>query len=541
MKYIDINNLNYRYPSEEQNALSDITLKIDKGDMLLIAGESGSGKSTLAKCIAGTVPGFYGGTISGSILIAGKPIKEMSHKERSKEITMVFQDPERQLVMDKVHREVAFGLQNIGIHEGNIKRRVFEALQFSGILDLSNRDINTLSGGQKQKVALASAIALLPGCIILDEPTSQLDPSSSEEVISLAKKVNEELGINIIVIEQRINRWFDSADRIAVLKGGRLLFCGTAGELYESANSYITNFLPTGLRLSKSLGIFKMPGSFKENRQKLSHFDFNPVPVHYDKKSKEVIGIKNLSVDFGSIRAIKDIDLKIYGGDFAGIIGANGAGKSTLLRSIMGFLKYSGSIRILGAEACKQTVSKIARTCGYVSQNPNDYISKDTVYDELKFTLDNYGIKDEGIIDETLDLLGIYDLRNKNPRDISGGERQRVAIASIIVLKPKILLLDEPTRGLDGNVLSKLGCTLKKLNGSGTTIVLITHDIEFAARYCSRFVLMFNGEIAADGSRDSVLSGGIYYTTEINRLLRNKNEHLFTLEQALLSAGGEHE
>ncbi|MEK6266916.1 MAG: energy-coupling factor ABC transporter ATP-binding protein, partial [Clostridium sp.] len=201
MSYIEMKELTYYYPKESKPVLQNINLKVDRGEILFVVGESGSGKSTLAKCISGAVPNFYGGTIKGSVTIDGNEVTEMEHSKRASEITMVFQDPESQLIMNKVHREIAFGLENVGVESSEMKRRIFEAMQFSNILDIANRDINTLSGGQKQRVAITSAIVYLPNCIILDEPTSQLDPSSAEDVISLIKKINDELGITIIIIE----------------------------------------------------------------------------------------------------------------------------------------------------------------------------------------------------------------------------------------------------------------------------------------------------------------------------------------------------
>ena len=224
MSYIEIKDLTYYYPKEAKPVLKNINLQLNKGEILFVVGQSGSGKSTLAKCISGAVPNFYGGTIQGSVSIDGQGIIEMEHSKRALEVTMVFQDPESQLIMNKVHREIAFGLENVGIESVEIKRRIWEAMQFSNILDIANREINTLSGGQKQRVAITSAIAYLPNCIILDEPTSQLDPASAEDVIALIKKINDELGITIIIIEQRIDKWFDIADKILVLSNGEIAF-----------------------------------------------------------------------------------------------------------------------------------------------------------------------------------------------------------------------------------------------------------------------------------------------------------------------------
>ncbi|QGU95720.1 ATP-binding cassette domain-containing protein [Clostridium bovifaecis] len=536
MSYITIKNLNYYYPDSESEALKDINLRIEKGEVILLLGESGSGKSTLGKCISGAIPNFYGGEISGDILIEGKRLKDIEHNERSKEITMVFQDPERQLMMNKVHREVAFGLENTGVQERKIKRRVFEAIQFSNILDLAYKDINTLSGGQKQRVAIASAISYLPKCIILDEPTSQLDPTSSEEIISLIKKINEELGVTIIVIEQRLDKWFDAADKIFLMKEGKGVFFGGKSEMYAKEDEYINTFLPSYLRLCKLLKIDEMPNSFKKVREVLQNFKYiNKTLISHSLNDAIRIKIKDLGYSYGKEGALKGINLEIKEGDFISLLGPNGAGKSTLLKSIMGLVKYKGSIELEGKEVKKQKLRSIAQIIGYVSQNPNDYISKDTVYEEIKFTLDNYGIKDEIRIEEILKLLDIYKVKDKNPRDISGGERQRVAIASILILKPKVLLLDEPTRGIDAKTKECLGETLRELNRNGTTIIIVTHDVEFAAEYSNKFFLMFNGEIAAEGSKEDVLSEGIYYTTSINKLVRDKSGNIFTLKDLINS------
>ncbi len=243
MEYIEIENLSYSYPLEGKKSLNNINLGLGRGEVLLVIGKSGSGKSTLAKSITGAVPHFYGGTISGGIIIDGVPLEEMNHSERAKTVTMVFQDPEKQLMMNKVHREIAFGLENIGVSESTIKRRVWEVMEFIGITDLAERDITTLSGGQKQKVAIASAVAYLPKCIIFDEPSSQLDVSAAESIVNLIRKINEELGITIIIIEQRVNKWFDIADKIAYMNEGKVNFYNSRHDFYKKSKEEVINFL----------------------------------------------------------------------------------------------------------------------------------------------------------------------------------------------------------------------------------------------------------------------------------------------------------
>lgn len=535
MSYIELKNINYWYPEEKNKTLDNINLNIQNGHIVFITGKSGSGKSTLAKCITGAVPNFYGGTISGAIYINGRDLKAFSHTERAKEITMVFQDPEKQLMMNKVHREVAFGLENVGIEEKKIKRRVWESLQFTNMLSLSYRDIDTLSGGEKQKIAITSAVAYMPRCIILDEPTSQLDPSASEEIAALLRKINEELGITIIVIEQRIDKWFDAADEIVVMDKGRTIFSGNKYELYSCKDQNLYDYMPNYLKLSKKLKFKDMPISFRACRNVVH--ELKPEIKINDSSYIEAevknccISAEKLTSGYNDKNVIDNLSMKLMENDFVSILGPNGAGKSTLLKTLMGLIRYKGSVKLYDHEIKKLKLKDISKYIGYISQNPNDYLSKDTLYNELKFTLDNFDIHDDEIIEKTLEELGLLHLKDKNPRDLSGGERQRAAIASVLVLKPKIIFLDEPTRGLDYENKKRLGFFLRKLNKDGTAIVLVTHDVEFASEFCRRFILLFNGEIIADGGREDILSDSIYYTTQINKIFRGINDKVYNISQ----------
>lgn len=534
MEYISINNLSYAYGGEKHKALNNINLTVEKGEILLICGKSGSGKSTLGKCISGSIPNFYGGTIEGKISISGIPFETLKHYERAKEVTMVFQDPEKGIMMNKVHREVAFGLENVGIEATQIKRRVWEALEFLGITEIAKKEINKLSGGEKQKVAIASALSYLPNCIIFDEPISQLDPTSSEEVINILSKINKELGITIIIIEQRVQKVFEICDKFLVLENGKVAFYGEKDEFLKRDD--LIQFMPEYTKLFKNLKL-PIPQNIKDARKILRKIEFEEKAKNPILDLKETaIKIKNMGCQYENVNVLEKINLNIKDGEFLGVIGANGAGKSTLLKSIVGLVKYSGSIKIFENEIKKLNMKDICKIVGYVSQNPSDYISKDTVYEELAFTLNNYGITNEKVIDEVLEMLEIAHIRDKNPRDVSGGEKQRVALASILVLKPKILLLDEPTRGLDSEIKKSLGKFLKILNKSGTTIIMVTHDIDFAAECCNNILTMIKGEIIGYGSKEEVLHNGIFYTTTINKLFRERKLNILTLEQALEGA-----
>lgn len=535
MAYIEIKDLTYCYPLEKKMTLKDINLDIDRGDMLLIIGKSGSGKSTLGKALTGAVPDFYGGSIKGSIKINKQLLSDMKAYERAKEVTMVFQEPEKQLMMNKVHKEIAFGLENVGTNEKTIKRRVWEAMQFCNITSLAHRDIQNLSGGEKQRVAIAAALAYSPSCIILDEPISQLDPLNAEDVVNLVKKINEELGITIIVIEQRINKWFDFSNKIAFMEDGCIKEFQNKKDIINYFEAF--DFLPDYIKVFKELEFF--PDSFFSARKYIEKINLNKTQNKKIKaiNNEEIINIKKLNVFYDKTQVINNVSLNVKKGECIAIMGANGAGKSTLLKAIMGLIKYKGSIRVSEKEVSSTNIKDIAKIIGYVAQNPNDYLSKDTVYNELKFTLDNFKNKNTENIEKVLCELDLTKLQDKNPRDLSGGEKQRVAIASVLVNEPSVLILDEPTRGIDVYLKEKLKNILKDLNNKGITVILVTHDTEFAAGLCQRFILMFNQEVMCDGDIGTVMGESIYYTTFINKLFRLKDKSIFTLNDALNAIG----
>ncbi|MBB6631594.1 ABC transporter ATP-binding protein [Clostridium algidicarnis] len=553
MDHIKMNNLSYKYPNAVNSSLKNININIEKGEFVLVIGKSGSGKSTLAKVISGSIPNFYGGTLKGLLEIEGiNCIDKIGDKDR-RNVSMVFQDPEKQLIMNKVHREIAFGLENIGLETSDIHKRLWESLQFCSLLDFYNRDIKTLSGGEKQKVVIASALAMRDECIILDEPTSQLDPSSAEEIINLIKKINEELGVTIIVIEQRIERWLEFSDKVTFMKQGEIDFFGTPEDFLNTDNS---SFMPSYIDALRYMSIKESPKTFKNARiimekQVGKKIKIEEMPnenkgykEHKEKKTKSLVGklfskkekeegeitIRDLKVNYDDKSVLNNINLNIKKGDFCALIGPNGAGKSTFLKAIMNLIEYKGNIRFQNKNIKDLDKRGFYKNVGYVSQNPNDYISRDSVYNEIKFTLDNYNIKDEKKINKVIKRLNLEHLKDKNPRDISGGERQRLAIATMIVLEPKVLLIDEPTRGLDNENKKMLQDILKEINRLGVTIILITHDMDFAASSANRFIMLFNGKITSDGDMQKVFKEGFYYTTTLHKLFNNINKNIFNLE-----------
>jgi len=508
-----IQNLTYYYPMAEKAALKDINLTIREGEFILLLGKSGSGKSTLGRVFNGIIPGFYGGKIRGNI-------------HGSRDVGMVFQDTEKQLVMDKVERELAFGLENLGTEKAEMKRRVMETLSFLNMGKIKDKKTYELSGGEKQKVAIGATLSMGYRFLVLDEPTSQLDPAAAEEILSIIKRLNEDLGYTILLIEQRVDRCLSLADRVLFMEEGSLIFDGGPKEFIQWDYRRKGDFIPT---VSKFFLNFSndIPITVKDGRKRLEkQVSLNlKNDVQQEKpfcRGKVVASLKDLTYVYpNGCKALKGVGLDIHKGEILGIVGENGGGKSTILKCISGLLEPTGGkIWVEGP-------------VGYLSQNPNDYLFNDSVYEEIKFTLDNQGIRDYSQILKVLEELGILKYKDTNPRDLSGGERQRVALASVMVAEPEILLLDEPTRGLDSRIKDDLGKILLSFKEKGKTIIVVSHDMEFIGKFCDTVALVFDGKIVQQGLKKEILNAGTYYTTQINKLFSGYADNLITLEDAL--------
>jgi len=497
LEVFNMENLTYHYPNKDRPALSRLDLKIHDGEFLVVAGASGSGKSTLARIISRLAPEFYGGKIEGRV-------------NGTRDIGMVFQDPEKQLVMETVEREVAFPLENRGVERKLMKKQVLEVLSLLGIWHLKDKKTYELSGGEKQKVAIAAALAVRNRFLVLDEPVSQLDPMAADEIMHILKKLNDDLGFTIVLVEQRTEKCLSYADRVVFLDNGEIAFIGKPPEYVKWAGRHDCNFLPPVTELFWRLESNNLPLTVKQGRELInSNYDVaaNALGKPFLTAKSKAMTLKKVGFSFGDgTMALSSVTLDVGKGETLGIIGANGAGKSTALRIMAGLLKPSkGKAEAYGA-------------VGYLSQEPNDYLFNDTVYEELLFTQKNFEKIDCDLIEEILCDLDMESKRNINPRDLSGGERQRVALASVLAMKPQILLLDEPTRGLNKGYKMRLAAYLGNLKRKGKTIVLVTHDMEFVAEVCDRAVIMFDGQVAQEGPTSEILSGGLHFTTDINRM-----------------------
>ncbi|MDD4767346.1 MAG: energy-coupling factor transporter ATPase [Desulfotomaculaceae bacterium] len=547
MPLYKIENLTYYYPEAEKAVLKNICLEIEDGEFILVAGGSGSGKSSVARVLAGLIPDFYGGRIGGEVYFQGQDIRAMDRRKLARQVGMVFQDPEKQIVQTHVEAEIAFGLENLGLDNEEMLRRVAEVICFMDLEQIRGDFTANLSGGQKQKLALASVLAMQPHVLVLDEPTSQLDPVAAEDILNLVKRLNEEMGFTVVMIEQRLERCYHLADRVLLMDQGRIACDGSAREVARKTIKGCAPFLPPVARFFAGLQAPTVPLTVKEGR-KLLRSCLNiketgaalPAPGAGDACPADLTGRsgavrqKNLWFTYpGGQEVLKDVSLDIREGEFVAVLGENGAGKSTMLRQLTGLLRPDrGTVEVFGQDVGKNGFKEIRKHIAYLSQNPNDYLFQDTVEDELLFTLKNFGLKDTSAADEMLERFNLAQYRRTNPRDLSSGERQRVALASVLVTSPCLIILDEPTRGVDFRLKAELGRFLQQEAEKGRTVIVVTHDVEFAAEYAARVVMMFSGRVVSDGPKHDVLGKSVFYSPQLGKMCRGICNGVLTFSEA---------
>ncbi len=535
---IEINNVTFTYAEGKKPALNDVSLSINDSEFILIAGPSGCGKSTLCRCINGLVPSFYGGKISGSVTVQNINTLHTPTKEMAKTVGMVVQDPENQLIATDVEREIAFGLENLGLSKTLMAKRIEEVLDTVGIDHLRHRQISTLSGGEKQKTAIASVLVLHPEILVLDEPTSELDPKGAEEVIQLVKRLNEEFGLTVLLVEHRIDRVLQSVDRLILMNNGMVAYDGNPRDWIHHVGDTLPDIgVPPITRLSVALQKknidTKTPLTIKEGRQnfaalleskKFKKTDFSS--IQKSKNSNDsVVTIKNLWYKYtDSPTILRGINLSISKGEFVSLIGRNASGKTTLAKMLNGLLKPTkGTVEINGINTTKTSVETLSKYVGYVFQDPNVHLFADTVEEEITFMMHNLGFSPESTEESLEKMLKQFNLnycRYAYPRSLSTGEKQRVALSSVLAANPQLLILDEPTRGLDYELKKTLMHRLKTYQQNGGTILLITHDIELIAEFGERVLLISEGNLVADGTKHEVLSNSLHFSPQINRLIQ---------------------
>jgi len=531
---VEIASLGYTYPGGAAPALADVTLSIDPGEFVVLAGLSGSGKSTLLRAISGLVPHFHGGSFAGNVLVAGRDSREHGPGELAVVVGSLFQDPETQVVLGTPRAELAFAAENRGWPAAAVARAVEEtalALAIEGLLD---RPVAELSGGELQRVALGATLSARPALVCLDEPTSQLDPVAGDELIGLLRRLNEDGDTAVLLAEHRLERCLPAADRVLALDGGRLVFDGPPTRFLQWASRAAPALVPPGAKLLSELGLQPVPG-VKAARAALRGARLAPAPdapaphegsvlrpghaKRFPRRGQDgaALQLKGVWHEIKDGPAIlRGVDLAVAPGELVALMGRNGAGKSTLLRHAAGLMEPTrGRVEAFGRVAL-------------LLQNPTDYLVHETVAQEAA--------------PAALGAVGLAHLGARHPRDLSGGEKQRLALAVVLgdpaaTAAPSVLCLDEPTRGMDRAAKDAL---VALLHGLGIAVIVATHDPEFAAAFARRVVLLADGGVIADGSTGAVLAGGTYFATETARILGGAGGALLPAEGVALlrSASG---
>jgi energy-coupling factor transport system ATP-binding protein len=487
----------YRYPDGVDLALADVSLEIPAGQFVLVCGDSGSGKSSFLRAVSGLVPHHFGGEAAGSAMICGNDLRSNDAGDLAAYCGTLLQDPETQIVMDSVRGEIAFPLENLGWEQAVIAVAVEETAAALGIGHLLKRRTDSLSGGELQRVALAAALAVRPAVLVLDEPTSQLDPVAADELLATLHRLNIDRGTTIVLADHRLERALDVADRVIVFDHGRVAIDASPQEFLEAAASdtRFAHLLPPLADMFVRARRRPLPLNAKAARAALPANDFETSEATAELPAGEVVldlaGV-GFSYRAAATPALEGIDLQLHAGERSVLMGANGSGKSTLLRLAHGV-----------QTSAKGTIER-AGDVALLLQNPNDYLIHERVADEAPIgALERFGL--DGFIE-------------RDPRDLSGGERQRLALAIVTQSDPSVLLLDEPTRGMDQARKLELAQLLNAISERGTAVMVATHDAEFAALFAQRAVLLGSGKVLADGPARDVLGGGWHFSTAVANL-----------------------
>jgi len=536
---IRLERVSYAYPDDAGRAppphpaLAEANLEIEEREFLLLAGPSGSGKSTLLRCLNGLVPHFYGGTFSGKVSVLGQDPVAWGPGRMSRLVGMVFQNPEAQCVAPTVEEELAFAMENHGFPEALMRQRIEEVMDWLGISHLRGRRLETLSGGERQRVAIGAVLTLRPRLLLLDEPTSQLDPRGAEEILDVLEGLRETLGLTIVLAEHRLERVVGRADRILYLPGdGRPPLLGRPHEVLRKMP-----WVPPVVALGRALGWEPLPLTVDEARRFVRPGGARgrrPGEAAFP-ASRPVIRVTGLSFSYNGRPALRNVHLEVFPGEILALMGANGAGKTTLLKHLVGLLRpQEGQVEVCGLDTRRAPLERLIAHVGYVPQNPDMLLFADTVAQEMDFTLRQHG-RPAGSYGELPDLLGLREHLGRYPRDLSVGERQRVALAAILVAGPEVILLDEPTRGLDYAQKEALERFLLGQKQAGRTVVLATHDVELVARCADRAVVLEAGEVRSEGPVREVMAERVDLASQVQRLYRDPA--WITVEDVLNGSG----
>ena len=534
MAHFEIKNLSFSYPAAKgKESLQNVNLTIQKGEYIVLCGKSGSGKTTFLRHLKSVLAPH--GKRAGEILFNGIPMAQVSQRDQASKIGYVMQNPDDQIVTDKVWHELAFGLESLGCDQKTMRARVAEMACYFGIADWFHRDVANLSGGQKQLLNLASIMAMQPEVLILDEPTSQLDPIAASDFLNTVRKINIELGTTVIITEHRLEDIFPYADRAIVMDGGKVIaddIPSRVGKLLYAQKNDMFAAMPTPVRVFYGAeGKGDCPLTVREGRNWLSRefvveptHKAMPVEVLPDEIENPALSLKELWFRYekDSPDILRGVSAVVPVGSLYAIVGGNGAGKSTTLKAICGICRpYRGKVKIFGKSIEKYKSAELFGGClAMLPQDPKSLFVKKTVREDMEEMT-----KDQTLIEEIASTCQITNLLNSHPYDLSGGEQQRAALAKVLLTKPRLLLLDEPTKGIDSFFKETLAEILCELKVQGVTIVMVSHDVEFCAKYADMVSMFFDGQVLTTDTPRRFFGNNSFYTTAANRMSR----HVFSM------------
>lgn len=522
-------------PATERIAFAGATFTVPEGELVLVVGPTGSGKSTLLRCVNGLVPHFSGGTLYGRVVVDGRDTRTSRPRDLADLVGFVAQDPVSSFVTDTVEEELAYGMEALGVPAQAMRRRVEETLDLMGLADVRNHPLGDLSGGQQQRVAIGAVLAAGPRVLILDEPTSALDPVAAEEVLATVHRLVHDLGVTVVVAEHRLERVIHHADRVILLEDGAV------SDLLDPADAMVSSpVFPPVIALGRALGWHPLPLSVRDARRRagslrdsLSDGSVAPVaelpttpgaatgaaPSPPALAPAAVATIERLVLHREAAVALRGVDLSVQPREVVALMGRNGAGKSTLLSALVGQLApTAGRVRLGDLDPGRSQPAQIVRHAGLVPQDPSLILYADSVAEELSTADRDFGLP-SGTAEAVLDRIAPGTPRDQHPRDLSEGQRVALALAVILASEPPLVLLDEPTRGLDYAAKRRLVTVLADLAARGHAVILATHDVELAADVASRVVILAEGEIVADGPTVAVLSGSPAFAPQIAKIL----------------------
>jgi len=552
MECFTINSLSFTYPEQSDKALDDLSFSVGQGEFVALVGPSGCGKSTLLRQLKSVLAPH--GEVSGEICFEGRPLRDIGQREQSARIGFVLQNPDNQIVTDKVWHELAFGLESLGCATPAIRARVAEMASFFGIQAWFYKDVSELSGGQKQLLNLAAIMTMQPSVLILDEPTSQLDPIAAADFLATVGKINRELGTTVIMTEHRLEEVFPQCDRVLVMDRGALLCEGTpreVGRRLRASGHGMFLSMPAPMRIYAAVpNDLECPVTVRDGRLWLSEFA-SKHPLSADAGADPVFSGKGTpSVELAEVwfkygkelpDVLKGLSLKAYSGEFLAVLGGNGTGKTTALSVMSGINRpYRGKVLIEGRELSSRKEGLYDGLLGVLPQAPQALFVKKALKEDLLEILKGHGLsteEKEKKLASVSRLCRLEGLMGRHPYDLSGGEQQRAALAKVLLLDPKILLLDEPTKGLDAEFKQAFAGILENLLQRGVTVIMVSHDIEFCARYAHRCALFFDGAIVAEDAPRAFFSGNSFYTTAANRMARHLIPCAVTAEDVAAACG----